>query len=262
MSVAVCRLCAAPVRERFRLPVRRQYDVAYSVCSGCGSLQTDTPHWLNEVYSTLDPALDVGFLRRNVLTAALTAEVLTALGIGPEEPCLDWGSGPGLFCRMMRDASFHFFGYDKYAKGEYIPLYRIGEPAGKKFRAVTAFEVFEHLPHPATELDALFALDPSVLIFTTELYSGQDSDWWYLDHVTGQHVFFYSQTALQWIAAQRQYRLVPLGMAWAFVRPDCQLESGPWVERGIDRLAAALKTDPWSGVSRDYAEYLRLRDGA
>mgnify|MGYP000845524104 CR=1 FL=1 len=254
-----CRLCGGAVGERFRLMVRGRHEVGYGECGQCGSLQTERPYWLEEVYGGPNLDVDVGFLRRNLLTAALTAEVLRAAGIGEEDVCLDWGAGRGLFCRMMRDAGFNFHAWDRYADCEIVAAYRIERPEEIQPRAVTAFEVFEHFAEPAAELEGIMGLGAELVVFSTDVYEGQGADWWYLDPLTGQHVFFYSRAALEWIARRHGRKLVALGMAWAFVPEGSAVEEGPWLERGIDRLAAELKHDAWRGVGRDYQAMLARR---
>jgi hypothetical protein len=255
----LCRLCGGPATERFRQKVLRKYDARYLECASCHSLQTERPYWLEEAYSALDATPDIGFMRRNLLMSALTAEALRAAGVGPDDLCLDWGAGFGLFCRLLRDSGFNFLAYDKYAECRYAWEKRIQNPAGLAPRVITAFEVFEHLPDPARDLEELFNFRPQLLIFSTEIYNGQPADWWYFDPPTGQHVFFYSRAALEWIAARYGYRLVFLDPAWAFVRPDCPLEAGPWVQAGLDSLIHELKTDPWRWVGRDFEAFLAAR---
>lgn len=254
-----CRLCKGSVTERFRHNILGKYDAAYSECASCHSLQTEPPFWLEEAYSALDATPDIGFMRRNLLISALTAEALRAAGVRPDDLCLDWGAGFGLFCRLLRDSGFNFHAYDKFADSRYAWDKRIQDPAGLAPRVITAFEVFEHLPNPALDLEELFDLRPQLLIFSTEIYEGQPADWWYLDPATGQHVFFYSRAALDSIAARYGYRLVFLDPVWAFVRPDCPLEAGSWVQAGLDSLLHELKTDPWRWVARDYESVLAAR---
>lgn len=255
----VCRLCGGPVAERFRARVLSRYQAAYQECAACGSLQTERPYWLEEAYAALDETPDVGAARRNVMISSLVSSVLRGAGITPEDVCLDWGAGRGLFCRLMRDNGFNFLAYDKYAGCEYVPTYRVESPGLIQPRVLTAFEVFEHLADPGAELAAFFRSEPEIVLISTELYEGQQSDWWYLDPTTGQHVFFYSRRGLEWIAARFGYRLLQLYPAWGFVRGDCELGEGPWLAAGLQQLSQDLLTDPWRWVFRDYEEVIRRR---
>jgi hypothetical protein len=75
---------------------------------------------------------------------------------------------------------------------------------------VTAFEVFEHLEQPSTELDEVFSLNPALLVASTALFEGQGPDWGYLGPAKSEHVFFYSRRALELIAERYQYRVLIL----------------------------------------------------
>src|SRR5262249_46481544 len=84
----------------------------------------------------------------------------------------------------------------------------------------TAFEVFEHLPQPGVTLDQLFRTQPRFMIASTEVYSGQDSNWWYLGppgEAPG-HVFFYSRAGLQQAAQRNRYAYYPLREWHMFAR--------------------------------------------
>ena len=73
------------------------------------------------------------------------------------------------------------------------------------FDLVIAIEVLEHLPAPAETLARMFAANPKVLLARTVLYRGEEADWDYLSVFTGQHVFFYSVKALDWIGKRFGY---------------------------------------------------------
>jgi hypothetical protein len=48
------------MRSAFRHTVLRKYDVQYFQCGGCGFLQTETPYWLDEAYSSAIVTADTG----------------------------------------------------------------------------------------------------------------------------------------------------------------------------------------------------------
>jgi len=67
--------------------------------------------------------------------------------------------------------------------------------------------VLEHVPDPlAFVTECLEGAGADTLIFSQELHTGPDPDWWYLAPATGQHVSFYSERTLTVIGQQ-------LGMA-------------------------------------------------
>ena len=79
-----------------------------------------------------------------------------------------------------------------------------GSPSDR-YDLVSAFEVIEHFEHPAQDLEQIFGSRPKVVLATTELFSGQKADWWYLAPREGQHVFFYGEKAIRLIAERYKY---------------------------------------------------------
>jgi hypothetical protein len=116
---------------------------------------------------------------------------------------LDFGGGDGLLCRLLRDRGLDAYTNDEFSVPSYAQPF-VGS-LENNYDLVTAFEVFEHFPNPRKSLDHLFQCQPRFLLASTELYKGNDSDWWYLAPNTGQHVFFYSEAALRWIAVRHDY---------------------------------------------------------
>ncbi len=210
-----CRLCGGPLTEAFRTRVLNKYSVRYLRCGQCHSLQTETPHWLSEAYCENLSSLDTGAAQRNLRNLAASYAVA---GIYGARNLLDLGGGDGLLCRLLRDTGLNCFVKDRYA----VPTYAQGfdEPDFDKPDMITAFEVFEHLPNPATDLRDFFAGKPRVVLVSTEVYRGQGSDWWYISAESGQHVFFYSRHGLLRIGDTFGYRVVLSGEFILFVRND------------------------------------------
>ncbi|QYY37393.1 class I SAM-dependent methyltransferase [Ruficoccus sp. ZRK36] len=127
----------------------------------------------------------------------LTVALADKLGIGGDEPCLDFGAGTGMMVRICRDYGMNYHYYDRYASNVFAIGFEADRlPAGTKPRMITAFEVAEHFPDPMTDFKEIFAFDPEYVFFSTCLYTGQDPDWWYfLDD--GQHVAFYTEESLR-----------------------------------------------------------------
>jgi hypothetical protein len=205
---APCRLCGGQTRFQFAKTILRKHEVNYWRCDACASLQTDAPYWLEESYRNVCSATDTGMVARTWHMAQTTSLLLRLAGVDGRIPCIDWGGGNGLFCRMMRDQGYDFLNDDKYAD----PFYCIGftrQDAGLSASdVVTSFEVFEHLPDPAAQLADILALGPKVWIFSTQLYSGQDDNWSYLSPDMGRHVFFYSAKGLKDFAGRHGYDFV------------------------------------------------------
>ena len=232
-----CRLCGAPTLLWNRKRLLQRYDVSYFQCSGCGSLQTEAPYWLGEAYDVSGIGDDLGAGQRTIDLVLKTCALLDQLRLPAGAECIDFGGGIGLFTRLMRDRGFNFHSYDLYAKPFFSDRYSLRSVAGRSPAVVTAFEVLEHFPDPARDLQLLFEARPALLIATTELFNGQEADWPYLAEDTGQHLFFYSPEAMNRIATRFGYALAPLGGLFVFVGA-AEIER---VGIGAGQAIAALK---------------------
>src|SRR5947209_3799819 len=99
---APCRLSGAPTFFRLEQTIIQTHDVGNCECTGCGSLQTEEPYWLEQAYANDQSVLDVGRAQRNVLVAMICAYLLHRAGVQGPEPCLDWAGAEGLFCRPVK----------------------------------------------------------------------------------------------------------------------------------------------------------------
>ena len=205
-SNAICRVCGKKADFFFSKQILGKYDVAYFKCSNCGHVQTEDPHWLEEAYLNHDSKLDVGMADRCVWTAQTMAALAWRLKIGPEEPCLDWGAGTGLFVRLCRDYGMNFFYFDRYPRNVFARGFESEPSGGKKWTCISAFEVAEHLPNPIADFEELFRLAPRYIVFSTLLYNGETPDWWYFTD-NGQHVAFYTRRSLELIGSHYGYQL-------------------------------------------------------
>jgi hypothetical protein len=210
-----CRLCAGAVTPRFRAVLLDKYDIAYAQCGDCGSLQTESPFWLDEAYALNLGDMDCGAAQRNLSNTAACLIVSRLWGV---RDAVDHGGGDGLLTRLLRDHGINCFVEDKYAAPTYAQAFTTPDFATPD--AIFAFEVFEHFVTPAAEIDALFARKPAILFGSTELYAGQGADWWYLSRHSGHHVFFYGDRALGWIGRRHGYRAIRSGGYFLFVRND------------------------------------------
>jgi hypothetical protein len=213
---AACRLCEGHLLPKFTGIVLHEYKVQYFECDRCGSLQTEVPYWLDDAYQSSRSSLDTGAVQRNLQNLAAAYLISKLFGV---RDALDFGGGDGLLCRLLRDYNVNCYVKDKYA----VPTYSQGfsEPDFAAPNLVLAFEVLEHFATPAKELEVLFQLRPKVLLASTGIYNQQREDWWYLASETGQHVFFYSEKAVQMIAERFGYSSLLSGGFVLFVRkPD------------------------------------------
>src|SRR5215203_7295390 len=204
---APCRLCGAPAVFWSRKRILDRHDVNYYLCSGCGSLQTESPFWLEEAYNISGIGGDVGAAQRTIDLMLKTSALLDQIKLPAGAECIDFGGGLGLFTRLMRDRGFNFLSYDLYARPFFSDRHSLTSMAGRSPAVVTAFEVLEHFPDPAEDLQRLFESRPPLVIATTELFTGQAETWPYFATEGGQHIFFYSPRAMAQVANQFGYSL-------------------------------------------------------
>ena len=193
-----CRICGSATRVTHEALVLDKHRVSYHLCGTCDYWCTDEPYWLEEAYSDAISAADTGIILRNTMVARQLTPVLGHLfGDGP---FVDWAGGYGMLVRLMRDAGFDFWWRDPYAENL---LSRGFDWPGGTSEAVTAIEVLEHVPDPLGFVqECLDGAGADTLIFSQELHTGPDPDWWYLMPSTGQHVSFYSERTLSVVAAK------------------------------------------------------------
>lgn len=200
----LCRLCGGKLDPQFRLLLLGQYDVGYFRCESCGSLQTERPYWLEQAYRANNLShLDTGAAQRNLHNLAACWSIAKLLHL---VNVLDVGGGDGLLCRLLRDYELNCFVRDKYASPTYAQGFEVPDFAQPDM--IVAFEVMEHYAEPRKDLQELFAERPKAVLASTGIFDAQGSDWWYLAPDSGQHVFFYSKSALQLIARTHDYELV------------------------------------------------------
>lgn len=191
-----CPCCEHSTAPFGRVIVLGKYDVAYYRCVNCGFVHTERPYWLDEAYSSPLQRADVGAVNRNLLFAGITQAVLQ-WAFSSDARYLDYGGGHGLFVRLMRDRGFDFRWSDAFATNDYALGFE-ADLSDRGFTLVTAFEVFEHLVDPFSEVAKMLARGRSVL-FSTELLpksAPRPGEWWYYVPNGGQHVSIYTLEAL------------------------------------------------------------------
>jgi hypothetical protein len=213
-----CRLCHGQTAFAYKTTLLAKYEVSYYRCGECGSLQTEPPYWLSESYAQATSSFDTGSAGRVLDSYAL---IHTIARLFRCRRLLDYGGNTGLLCRLLRDREFDAYSFDRYVTPMYAPHF-VGAPS-EHYDLVSAFEVIEHFPSPAEDLEQIFAARPRVVVATTELFRGQTADWWYLAPLEGQHIFFYSEQAVRLIAARYGYELLIAGGFLLFSRDPITL---------------------------------------
>lgn len=149
-------------------------------------------------------------MQRN-LNLAKKLTVLLSILFRKNAKFLDYAGGYGVFVRLMRDIGFDFYWDDKYTTNLFARGFEYQNGGG--YEAVTTFESFEHFVNPLDEIEKMLSISRTI-IFSTELLPSpipEPNEWWYygLDH--GQHISFYSEKSLQFIADKYSLNYQNLG---------------------------------------------------
>lgn len=201
-----CKICKSDTDLHFSKLVLGKYDVSYYKCPNCYFIQTEDPYWLDEAYNSgAISALDTGIIARNLNLSQQTKQIILDNFVDFSNfKGLDYGGGEGITTRIFRDMGFNFYRYDLYAENLYARFFDIKDlPLGTRFNVLTAFEVFEHLIDPMKEIEKMLEYS-DLLLFSTELQPSDSTvnlfNWWYIVPEGGQHISFYSNKTLQFIA--------------------------------------------------------------
>ncbi|GHV71559.1 hypothetical protein FACS189420_7060 [Bacteroidia bacterium] len=205
-----CEICGCDCQSLFAAKVLNKYDVRYFQCDSCRFIQTENPFWLQESYNNAITCLDLGYVMRNLYFKKIVEEIIDKLF--DKKGCfLDYGGGYGLFVRLMRDAGYNFYRQDGYCENIFAPYFDIEDIKWKsEFEFLSCFEVFEHLPHPAEEIEKMLQYSKSILFSTTlqpPIAINSPEDWDYIAPETGQHIAFYTQKTLLTIAQKKGLNL-------------------------------------------------------
>lgn len=196
-----CRACESATVPFAAAVVLGHVDVSFARCGTCGVVMAEEPTWLEEAYTQAIARLDVGLLDRCQILSNITTLVLRAERLRGGR-FLDWAGGYGTLTRMMRDRGFDFLHNEIYASNIFADGFEIEDLTGERFDLITAFEVLEHLPDPVTSLTPLAAATDRLLMTTQVLPSPapQPGAWDYYALESGQHITFYTPTALDHLA--------------------------------------------------------------
>jgi SAM-dependent methyltransferase len=212
-----CRLCGGFAHLSFEQKILNKYQVSYYLCDECGSLQTESPFWLDEAYDPFNERFDTGQLIRSINNAAFLSALISYLQL-ESESIVDYGCGSGLLTRLLRDIGLDAWGFDSYS----APRLAIGfqKTSLEGSGIINLCEVAEHFENPAKSFDELFTHRPEILVVQTDIFETLDPDWPYfaLDH--GQHIFFYSHKSIEYLARRHNMAATFLNGFIVFFKPS------------------------------------------
>ena len=196
-----CKICSSVSNHYLTVKVLGKYQVSYYKCSFCQFIQSEDPYWLEEAYSSAITKLDIGLVMRNELMIPVVKAVIQKC-FKPEGRFIDYGGGYGMLVRMMRDRGYDYYRQDIHCANLYAESFDINDIPVFKADLLTAFEVFEHLTDPVSELEKMLKLSDAVLFSTNVQPNDHVSpeSWWYFTPETGQHISLYSRASLQALA--------------------------------------------------------------
>jgi hypothetical protein len=193
-----CKICNGDPELFLKEKVLDKYEVSFFQCIRCGFVQTEEPYWLEESYIRSMNIGDTGIVSRNFYSALMTKQIIKNF-LDPKGQFLDYAGGYGIFTRTMRDLGFDFYWEDPYTKNIFSEGFS-NQKSSEFFEAITIFECFEHWENPIKEIEFLFSKTETIIFTTNIINVPAPKKWWYygLDH--GQHISFFSQKSLEFIA--------------------------------------------------------------
>ena len=201
-----CKICQSPSRIFGKAKVIQKHLISFYQCDQCGFMQSESPYWLDESYSTTITKSDIGMLGRNLQMADVTKRLLL-MCFPVTGKFVDYGGGYGLFVRLMRDQGFDFYRHDPLCENIFAEGF--DAPTDDKYDLLTAWEVFEHLVDPMPEIETMLSYSENLLFSTTLLPRSPKplDQWWYYGLEHGQHVSFYTYETLQFVAKKHNLKL-------------------------------------------------------
>lgn len=197
-----CKVCTQNSEFFSEGVILEKHKIKYYKCDNCGFIQTEEPYWLDESYSDVINRSDVGYVTRNLLYSKYTKLIIFAF-FNSKRKFIDYGSGYGLFVRLMRDYGLDYYWEDKYCENIFVKDFVADKPE-KNYELLTAFEVFEHVVEPIHDIKEMLKFSDSIF-FSTYLIPNnypKPNEWWYYALDTGQHISFYSLKTMHYIAKE------------------------------------------------------------
>ena len=199
-----CKICKSKkFNQKDPFKILNKFNTKLLICKNCGFQQfINSNDWIDLAYSDAIASTDTGIVKRCFTNTKFISAYLTFNS--NNQNILDWGTGSGLFVRLMRDKGWNTFGYEPIAtpmlsKGfSSNSLNKISE--NFNYQLITAFEVMEHLEDPLAFLKEVFNLTDTFIFSTLLVEKNYDEKWWYYSTDTGQHISFYTKESLKYIS--------------------------------------------------------------
>ena len=196
-----CRLCGNLAQFSFQKRILSKYDVKYFHCGTCAALQTEEPYWLEEAYQPINEQLDTGQFIRCLHNAAFLDALISQLNLS-NELLIDYGCGSGLTARILRDVGINAYGYDTFSTPRLLMGFQTKTIDGTSI--INLCEVAEHFPHPKSSFEHIFSCNPKIVVVQTGIFEKPNEHWEYLAPEHGQHIFFYSEKTVSFLAKAHQ----------------------------------------------------------
>lgn len=196
-----CNICSSDMLFFAQELLLAKYSVNYYRCSFCGYIHTEEPYWLEESYSSAISCSDIGLIHRNLIMSVKTQAIISTW-FDSSKCFLDFAGGYGMLVRLMRDAGYNFHWKDKYCLNLFAAGFTSEDYNNVCYELVTAFELFEHMQNPLSEIEHISFFSRNIL-FSTEIIPKEvprPDSWWYYGLNHGQHISFYTLKSLQVIA--------------------------------------------------------------
>lgn len=207
-----CRICGGTTHAIGAALILGRHEGVYKSCERCGFTFVENPFWLKEAYESAITKVDLGSVQRCEQYSRLL-KTLIHLHSDAGGRFIDYGGGYGLLVRRMRDLGYDYHWYDEYCQNIFATGFEVERGACKDFSLLSAFEVFEHIVDPVTELQKMTEFSKHI-IFSTELISRpapQPGTWWYYAPEHGQHISFYTWDSLNRLARRLNLRFSTAG---------------------------------------------------
>ena len=216
-----CKICESNTKKINEVKVMKCYKTNLFHCENCDYLFLENPYWLEEAYKDPINISDTGIVDRNINLAAKLS-VLIYFFFDRKKKFLDASGGYGILTRLMRDHGFNFFWSDKYCENILAKGFESKNNSSENYELLTLFEVLEHVENPVHFVDDLLKKNNSqTLIFSTCLYPRKNPpnlDWWYYSFGEGQHISFYSDITLKFVAKKLDLNFYALDNFYIFTK--------------------------------------------